>query len=74
MQDRADFTLQEQPENHLMVASLKTVKCIKDLGIMVSSDIHVSWSEHVNATVNKANKLLGLVYRTLGSYTVKTRI
>ena len=26
-----------------------------------------SWSEHVNVTVNKANKLLGLVHRTVGS-------
>ena len=32
---------------------------------MVSSDL--SWSEHVNVTVNKANKLLGLVHRTVGS-------
>ena len=45
--------------------SLKTVKCVKDLGIMVSSDL--SWSEHVNVTINKANKLLGLVQRTVGS-------
>ena len=35
------------------------------LGIMVSSDL--SWSEHINVTVNKANKLLGLVHRTAGS-------
>ena len=26
-----------------------------------------SWSEHANVTVNKANKLLGLVHRTVGS-------
>ena len=32
---------------------------------MVSSDL--SWREHVNVTVNKANKLLGLVHRTVGS-------
>ena len=38
--------------------SLKTVKCVKNLGIKVSSDLY--WSEHVTVTVNKANKLLGL--------------
>ena len=32
---------------------------------MVSSDS--SWNEHINVTVNKANKLLGLVHRTVGS-------
>ena len=46
--------------------SLKSLKCVKDLGIIASSDL--SWSEHVRkATVNKANKLLGLVHRTVGS-------
>ena len=40
--------------------SLKTIKCVKDFGIMVSSD--VSWSEHVDMTINKADKLLGLVH------------
>ena len=30
---------------------------------MVTSDL--SWSEHVNVTVNKANKLLALVHRTV---------
>ena len=33
---------------------------------MVSSDL--SWSGHVDMTVNKANKLLGLVHRTVGSW------
>ena len=37
----------------------------EDLAIMVSSDL--SGSEHVNVTVNKANKLLGLVHRTISS-------
>ena len=32
---------------------------------MVSSDL--SWSKQVNVTVNKANKLLGLVHRTVDS-------
>lgn len=32
---------------------------------MVSSDL--SWSKHVHVTVNKACKILGLVYKTLGS-------
>ena len=46
--------------------SLKSLKCVKDLGIIASSDL--SWSEHVRkVTVNKANKLLGLVHRTVGS-------
>ena len=27
-----------------------------------------SWSEHVNVTVNKANKLLALVHKTIGSW------
>ena len=44
--------------------SPKSVKCIKDLGIMVSSDL--SRSEHVNVAIDKANKLLGLVHRTVG--------
>ena len=38
---------------------------MKDLGIMVSSDL--SQRKHVNMTVNEANKLLGLVHRTVGS-------
>ena len=32
---------------------------------MVSLDL--SWSEHVHITVNKGNKLLGLVHRTVAS-------
>ena len=58
---KRDFSLLE----YSLGTSLKDVKCVKDLGIMVSWDL--SWSEHVNVTVNKANKLFGLVHRAVGS-------
>ena len=38
---------------------------IYTLGTSLSSDL--SWSEHVNVTIDKANKLLGLVHKTAGS-------
>ena len=41
-------------------ARLKT-----SLGAIMSRDL--SWSNHVNASVNKANKVLGLLKRTVGS-------
>ena len=58
---KRDFSL----PTYSLGKSLKSVKHVKDLGIMVSSDL--SWSKQVNVTVNKANKLLGLVHRTVGS-------
>ena len=57
---KRDFSL----PTYSLGTSPKSVKHVKDLGIMVSSDL--SWSEQVNVTVNKANKLLGLVHRTVG--------
>ena len=58
---KRDFSL----PTYSLGTSLKSVKHVKALGIMVSSDL--SWSEQVNVTVNKANKLLVLVHRTVGS-------
>ena len=40
------------------------VKCTKDLGVLISSDL--SLRAQVHAVVNKANRILGVVYRTLG--------
>ena len=37
----------------------------KDLGVIVSCDL--SWSKHVKVIVHKANKVLRLVKRTIGS-------
>ena len=44
--------------------SLKVVNKSKDLGILMSSDL--KWGDHVNATVNKANQILGVIKRTVG--------
>jgi len=50
--------------SHTMGPELKSVKNAKDLGVLISSEL--SWSAHVDAVVNKANKVLGVVHRTLG--------
>lgn len=50
--------------SYTMGSAIKPVKCVKDLGVLISSDL--SWSAQVNAVVKKANKMLGIVYRALG--------
>jgi len=47
---------------------LKSVKDIKDFGITISYDL--SWSDHIHEVVNKANKVLGVIKRVLGSSSV----
>ena len=47
-----------------MGVEIKPVKCVKDLGVLISYDL--SWGAQVDAAVNKANNILGIVYRTLG--------
>ena len=47
---------------------LKSVKNIKDLGITISYDL--SRSDHIHEVVNKANKVLGVIKRVLGSNSV----
>ena len=37
----------------------------KDLGVTISSDL--SWGKHVFATVNKANMVLGIIKRSIGT-------
>ena len=52
-----------------MGSSITSVKCTKDLGVLISSDL--SWSAQVHAVVHKANRILGVVYRTLGPSNVE---
>ena len=51
--------------NILSNIELKSVNSCKDLGVHVSRNL--SWSNHVNAVVNKANKVVSLLKRTVGS-------
>ena len=44
------------------------MKNIKDLGITISYDL--SWSNHIYIVVNKANKVLRVIKRVLGSNSV----
>ena len=44
---------------------LSSVSSVKYLGITISHDL--SWSLRVVEVVNKANKVLGLIKRTIGS-------
>ena len=50
---------------YTMGSEIKSVRSAKHLGVIICSDL--SWSDHVTATANKANKMLGLIYRTTGS-------
>ena len=44
---------------------LSSESAVKDLGITISQDL--SWTLHVVEVVNEANKVLGLIKRTIGS-------
>ena len=50
---------------YLSNTELRFVDSYKDLGVNMSRDL--SWSNHVDVIVNKANKVLGLFKRTVGS-------
>ena len=52
----------------LGTTQLKDVTNFKDLGVTVTRNL--SWSEHVHITVNKANKILGTIKRTVGTANV----
>ena len=43
----------------------RSVENTKDLGVTISSDL--SWGKHVFATVNKANMVLGIIKRSIGT-------
>ena len=43
----------------------RIVSSYKDLGVIMTNDL--TWTKHVNETVHKANKVLGLLKHTVGS-------
>ena len=55
-----------------MSKALKNVQSIKDLGVTISRGL--SWSKHVGITENKANRVLGIIRRTIGTANKKVFI
>ena len=51
--------------NYTLGKSLKDVDIFKDLGVTISKDL--SWGNHISASVNKANKVLGFIKRSVGT-------
>ena len=51
--------------NQVSGTELRNVSNYKDLGVIMASDL--TWTKHVAETVHKANKVLGLLIRTVGS-------
>ena len=63
---RIIHNLDKSSPSYTMGVAIKPVKCVKDLGLLTSYDL--SWGAQVDFAVNKdkANKILGIVYRTIG--------
>ena len=55
------------PDYNLSGKKLKVVNEFKDLGVIMTSNL--SWSNQVASSVKKSNRILGLIKRTVGSFT-----
>lgn len=51
--------------DYTLSTTLKDIKSFKDLGVEISKDL--PWSQHISTIVNKANQVLGLIRRTVGT-------
>ena len=51
--------------NYFLEKPLKDVHNFKDLGVTKTKDL--SWGNHIGITVNKANKVLGSIKRSVGT-------
>ena len=54
--------------NYTLDKPSKDVDSFKDLGVVITKDL--SWGNHVSMTVNKANKILGSIKRSVGTANV----
>ena len=51
--------------NYTLDKALRDVDSFKDLGVVITKDL--CWGNHVSMTVNKANKVLGSIKRSVGT-------
>ena len=65
---RITHTRDKSITQYILDKPLKDVKSSKDLGVTISKDL--SLDNHISITVNKANNLLGLIKRSVGTTNV----
>ena len=65
---RITHTRDKSITQYMLDKPLQDVKSFKDLGVTISKDL--SWNNHISITVNKANNLLGLIKRSVGTTNV----
>ena len=53
----------------LFGSPMERVECYKYLGLLLSTNL--SWSAHINSICSKAEKILGLIYRSASHDTLK---
>ena len=62
---RATHSRDRSKPSYSLGVQLKSVESVKDLGVTIEYDL--SWGKHVSYIVNKANKVLGVIKRSLGN-------
>ena len=62
---RATHSRDRSKPSSSLAVQLKSVETAKDLRVTINYDL--SWGKHVSYIVNKANKVLGVIKRSLGN-------
>ena len=62
---RATHSRDRSKPSYSLGMQLESVESVKDLGVTIN--YHLSWGKHVSYIVNKANKVLGVIKRSLGN-------
>ena len=65
---RATHSRDRSKPSYSLGVQLKSVESVKDLhGVGVTINYDLSWGKHVSYIVNKANKVLRIIKRSLGN-------
>ena len=65
---RATHSRDSSKPSYSLGVQLKSVESVKDLhGVGVTINYDLSWGKHVSYIVNKANKVLRIIKRSLGN-------
>ena len=65
---RATHSRDRSKPSYSLGVQLKSVESVKGLhGVGVTINSNLSWGKHVSYIVNKANKVLGVIKRSVGN-------